>query len=197
MSITVEHDKRRNGILEKALDVFMEEGYEDTTLQKIADKCRITRTTLYLYFKNKKEIFSYSIKLMLLKFENVILKIQNDSSLNAADKITKILLDIIKLLEKNRRLLIVVMDYLLYLSRSDTDPDQRVRRRTIRLRHILSTMLIEGVKKGELSPVNIKLTNDYLYSFIEAAIFRLGVLRWNSVDDLHETIIQAIKYLKR
>ena len=58
MSIVVEHEKRRWEILEKALDVFMEEGFEDVTFQKIADRCGITRTTLYIYFKNKREIFN-------------------------------------------------------------------------------------------------------------------------------------------
>ena len=62
MSIVIEHEKRRKQILRKALSVFMEEGFEDTTFQKIADRCKITRTTLYLYFRNRQEIFNFSIK---------------------------------------------------------------------------------------------------------------------------------------
>ena len=54
MAIVVEHDKRKHEILEKSLEVFIEEGYEDVTFQKIADRCGITRTTLYIYFKNKR-----------------------------------------------------------------------------------------------------------------------------------------------
>ncbi len=46
MAIIVEHDKRKHTILDKALDVFVDEGYEDATFQKIADRCGITRTTL-------------------------------------------------------------------------------------------------------------------------------------------------------
>ena len=62
MAIVVEHDKRKHDILKKSLEVFIEEGYEDVTFQKIADRCGITRTTLYIYFKNKREIFLWSIK---------------------------------------------------------------------------------------------------------------------------------------
>ncbi|MCL2174616.1 MAG: TetR/AcrR family transcriptional regulator, partial [Treponema sp.] len=58
MAIAVEHEQRRKKILEKALTVFMDDGFEDATFQKIADRCGITRTILYLYFKNKKEIFT-------------------------------------------------------------------------------------------------------------------------------------------
>jgi len=196
MSIVVEHDKRRNEILEKALDVFMDEGFADTTFQKIADRCGITRTTLYLYFKSKKEIFNYSIRLLLLKVEEGVRRIQTDTSMSSVEKITNVLLDVISHLQKNRRILLVILDYLLYISRSNTDPNIRVRRRTIKLRHILSSMIIEGIKNNELAPINIKIADDYLYSFIEAAIFRLVVLKRDTVEELKTAAIQAVQRLK-
>ena len=69
MATIVEHDKRKHEILQKALDVFIEEGFEDVTFQKIADRCGITRTTLYIYFKNKREIFLWSIKQLTSRLE--------------------------------------------------------------------------------------------------------------------------------
>jgi len=85
LSITIEHDKRKREILEKALDVFIDEGYEDTTFQKIAERCGITRTILYLYFKNKREIFTFSIKLFMEKLEVEIRAIGADPAINQAD----------------------------------------------------------------------------------------------------------------
>jgi AcrR family transcriptional regulator len=195
MSIVVEHEKRRKKILEKALHVFVDEGFEDTTFQKIADYCGITRTTLYTYFKNKKEIFNYSIKQLLVKVEEDIQHIRRDTSLNSVEKLTKIFLDIFRLLEENRRLLSVLLDYLLYLSKSDVDPDERVRRRTLKLRHILVSIMIEGVKSGEFRTINMKTANDYLYSLVEAAIFRLVILQRKTVGDLRKTATFAIKQL--
>jgi len=193
MSIVVEHEKRRKEILEKALDVFVTEGYVDATFQKIADKCSITRTTLYLYFKNKKEIFNYSIKLLLAKIEEDITLTRSDSSLDSAEKITEVLMKIFKHIEENRLLLSVILDYLLHLSKSSNDPGKPVRRRTLRLRHILSSLVIEGIKTGKLKSLNVKTADDYLYSFIEAAIFRLAVLRQETVTDLRETVMFAVK----
>ena len=193
MSIVVEHEKRRNEILEKALDVFITEGYVDTTLQKIADKCRITRTTLYLYFKNKKDIFNYSIKLLLAKLEEDISLTRSNSSLDSVEKIIEVLMKIFSHIEENRRLLLVILDYLLHISKSEGDPATPVRRRTLRLRHILSSLVIEGIKTGNIKPVNVKTADDYLYSFIEAAIFRLTVLQQETLGDLRETAIFAVK----
>jgi len=193
MSIVVEHEKRRKEILEKALDVFITEGYVDATFQKIADKCRITRTTLYLYFKNKKEIFNYSIKLLLAKLEEDISLTISNSALDSVEKIEEVLMKIFGHIEENRRLLSVVLDYLLHISKSSSDPGKPVRRRTLRLRHILSSLVIEGIKTGKLKQVNVKTADDYLYSFIEAAIFRMAVLRQQTVGDLRETALFAVK----
>ncbi|MDR2608771.1 MAG: TetR/AcrR family transcriptional regulator [Treponema sp.] len=195
MSIIVEHDKRRKEILEKALDVFMDEGFEDATFQKIADRCGITRTTLYIYFKNKKEIFNYSIKQLLSEVEESITAIRNDDNLTSAEKLKKVLSDIIDRLEKNRRLLSVILDYLLYLSRSDSDPETRVRHRTVRLRHILSSMVIEGIRKGELAEVSVKDAVDMLYGLLESAVFRLVVLKRNSISDLKQAASLTVNRL--
>jgi AcrR family transcriptional regulator len=193
MSIVVEHEKRRKEILEKALAVFMDDGFDGVTFQRIADRCNITRTTLYIYFKNKKEIFNYSIKQLLVKVEENINKIRADQSISSIEKITRVLLDIFKLLEQNWRLLSVILDYLMLLSKSDGNPDVRVRRRTVRLRHILSSMVIEGVKSGNIKKVNIKTADDFLYSFIEAAIFQLVILKRKSLKELKESAIFAVK----
>jgi AcrR family transcriptional regulator len=195
MSIVVEHEKRRKEILEKALDVFMAEGFEDATFQKIADRCGITRTTLYIYFKDKKEIFNYSIKLLLGKVEEDIQRVRSDTGLDSVGKITKVLLDILQRLEENRRLLSVILDYLLHLSTGN--PETRIRRRTLRLRHILASLVIEGVKAGELSRINIKTADDYLYSFIEAAIFQLIVLKLETVGNFREAVIFAVRQFAR
>ena len=192
MAIVVKHEKRRQAILEKVIDVFIEEGFENTTFQKIADHCGITRTTLYIYFKNKKEIFNYSIKLLLTKADNDIKAIRSDAALNSVEKITKVLLDILTLLERNRRLLSVILDYLLHVTGS-LSPEQRINRRTLKLRHILASLVIEGVRSGELKPLNIKTANEYLYSLIEAAIFRLVVLQKKTVGDLRKTAVFAVK----
>jgi AcrR family transcriptional regulator len=196
MSIIVEHEKRRKEILAKALDVFMDEGFEDATYQKIADRSGITRTTLYIYFKNKKEIFNYSIKQMLSAVEKDLLQIRKDKEASSIDRITDVVCKIIDILEENRRLLTVVLNYLLHITKSENDPDERVRRRTIRLRHILSAMVIEGVEAGEIASVNIRTADDLIYGLIEAAIFRMTVLQRSSVKEIKDDARLAIQRLK-
>lgn len=192
MAIIVEHDKRRKEILQKSLDVFVEEGYEDVTFQKIADRCGITRTTLYIYFKNKHEIFLGSIKELMSSLETTILLFINDQTLTDEIKLRKILSCIIDKCEDNKKLFIIILGYLLQLKKSGVDTNQRVRRRVVRLKHHLSTVLIHGIQNGEFRATNVKDMNELLYGLIESAIFRLTILNQERIADIRETIDLAI-----
>lgn len=196
MSITIEHDKRKREILEKALDVFVDEGYEDTTFQKIAERCGITRTILYLYFKNKREIFTFSIKLFMEKLEGEIRAIIADPSKNQSEKLASIMSRIIETAATHRRLLTVILDYLNHIRAAGGDPDERVRRRTIRMRHILAGVIIEGQKKGDFPPFSVKAAGDLLYAIIEASIFRIAVLGQADVSSLAEAAALLAASLK-
>lgn len=184
MAIIVEHDKRKREILETALNLFMEKGYEDVTFQKIADRCGITRTTLYIYFKNKKEIFVWSIKQLTSEIEASLLEIINDDSKSVEERLLNVLDRILEKCAENYLLFTVTLAYLLQLKKSGKDPAVRVRRRIIRLRHLLSTIIIEGINSGEFKKVSVHDTNELLYSVIESAIFRLAVLNQKDISEL-------------
>jgi len=192
MAIIVEHDKRRHKILEKALDVFVEEGYEDVTFQKIADRCGITRTTLYIYFKNKREIFLWSIKQLVSGIETTIMQIVNNTSLNAEKCFRKMLMSIVDAIGENKKLFSVLLLYLIQLQKSGIDPRERVMRRVIKLRHIMTTLLIRGEKSGEFKRINVKIVNDMFYGLIESAIFRIAVLAQENIDDIRDILNFAV-----
>jgi AcrR family transcriptional regulator len=175
MAIVVEHDRRKREILDKSLDVFIEEGYEDVTFQKIADRCGITRTTLYIYFKNKREIFIGSIKQLTGLVEKEIQTVIQDTKLNNAEKLRVTMNTILDACRENRKLFHVTLSYLLQLKKTGQNPGENVRRRTIRARHLLSAILIEGINAGEFKITNVKDANELLYGLIETAIYRLAV----------------------
>ena len=196
MAIVVEHDKRKQEILQKSLDVFIEEGYEDATFQKIADRCGITRTTLYIYFKNKHEIFLGSIKELLAELEIALKQIMTDSSLSAEDSLRKVLGTLADAIESNKKLFSVLLNYLMQLKKSGVDTSERVRRRVIRLRHLLSTILIKGIQNKEFKELNVKDINDTLYGLLESAIFRIAVLNKDDVADVRTALNSTVDLFK-
>jgi len=58
---------KRQAIIEAARNIFALKGYEDTTIAEIAEEAGVAVGTVYLYFRNKREIYiSTSLNLMVL-----------------------------------------------------------------------------------------------------------------------------------
>jgi len=197
LSGQIVHEKRKQEILEKALDVFIEEGYEDTTFQKIAERCGITRTILYLYFDNKKQIFAESLKRFLGSLESEIAVVAHDARVDSGEKLLKIGDMVVEACEKESKLLSVVMDYLLRFKASGGTPDEKVRRRTVRMRHILADIVIEGKRRGDFSEVSsVKGTVEMFFALVEAAVFRLVVLGRPAATGLREALSPFVQSMR-
>ena len=192
MGIVIDHEKRKKVILKKALDVIIDEGYEDATFQKIADRCGITRTTLYIYFKNKREIFLWSIKQLTEGLENSLRLIIDDKSRTCKERLLDVLEVIVHGCMENRQLFQVILAYLIQIQKTGKNPGDRVRRRIVRLRHLLSTILIEGKKSGDFKQINVKAANEMFYSLIESAIFRLAILDQQTVNEMLSSLQLAV-----
>lgn len=192
MAIIIEHDKRKHEILQKSLDVFVDEGYEDATFQKIADRCGITRTTLYIYFKNKHEIFLGSIKELLSSLEIALNKIVSDDNPSSEKALRDFFDKIIDECQNNTKLFSVLLNYLLQLKKTGVDTEERVRRRVIRMRHHINTIVISGIQNGEFKQISVKEINELLYSMVESAIFKMTVLGVKDISAIKESISLAI-----
>ena len=191
MAIVVEHEKRKKEILQKAQDVFEAEGYNDATFQKIADRCGITRTTLYIYFNNKQEIFLWSIKQLLSTLELSINEITAKEELSAEETLRITMHKIVDSCKENKQLFNVLLPYLLQLKKTGKEPAERIRRRVIKLKHFMSTQVIKGIHSKEFKDTNVKDINEMLYAMIESAIFRLTIMDENC-DNIKSAINLAI-----
>ncbi len=192
MAIVVEHDKRKADILEKSLELFCKEGFEDVTFQKIADACGITRTTLYLYFKNKREIFVWSIKQLTSGVEKDLLEILKDKNLSSAESLKKMTRCVVSLCAENRQLFRVLLFYLTNLQKSGVDPEERINRRIIRAKHLLSMIIIRGQKSGEFKPYPVKQINEMFINLLYSVIFEIAVLNKKDVSDVMESVELAV-----
>lgn len=52
-----EKEQRRNHIIDAAEQVIFSKGLEETTMEEIAEKAELSKGTLYLYFKNKNDLY--------------------------------------------------------------------------------------------------------------------------------------------
>jgi AcrR family transcriptional regulator len=201
MSATVEHEKRKREILEKALEVFSKEGYDHTTFQKIADRCGISRTILYIYFKDKRDIFRYAIKLITETLETEMVRVELDPSKPVIERILAVFGSVVDTLADQRTFLAVILEYLMHLRVSGTAPEEKILRRTIRVRHHFTLLVNEGRASGELrSGFSGAALNSLLYGLIEAAAFRVSAYksaRIAEVDELKSAARLALEGIKK
>ena len=52
-----EKERRRQDILDTAEQLFFEQGYDTVTMDSLAQQTELSKGTLYLYFRNKEELF--------------------------------------------------------------------------------------------------------------------------------------------
>ncbi|WP_054033605.1 TetR/AcrR family transcriptional regulator [Desulfatitalea tepidiphila] len=92
-----EKEQRRNQIIVAARRVFHEKGFTNATIKNIANEAELGFGTLYLYFKNKEELF-VALSLRVFHYLNMrishIIKQGNLSKMQQLDALKNVLIDV-------------------------------------------------------------------------------------------------------
>ncbi|QTA80439.1 Transcriptional regulator, TetR family [Desulfonema limicola] len=81
-----ERERRRQQIMIAAKRVFSQKGFNKATMEDIAKEAELSPGTLYLYFKNKDELFS-SLSIRILQYLNIRLEhVVNDKTNKTAEQ---------------------------------------------------------------------------------------------------------------
>lgn len=51
-----EKEQRKNDIINAAEELFFDKGYENTSIESVAEKAELSKGTIYIYFKNKNDL---------------------------------------------------------------------------------------------------------------------------------------------
>ena len=195
MGIVIDHKARKRELIQKAIQLFADEGYDGVTFQKIADRCGIARTTLYKYFKNKRGIFNSAIWDVSNILVAIYARILNRDQL-VATKLKTIMDAVLRLLFKQKLMLTVILDYILADQRSGHNLEKNIASHTIALRRIIQRLIVEGIRKGEFKECNVRLATDLIYSQMETAILRLTISRDADLKQLTLMMQATIENMK-
>lgn len=100
-------EERRLQILESALDVFIENGYNKATTQAIADAAGISQVTLFRYFDSKKEIFTQAIEPIIMS--TLRKSIVDSRQLNPMETLKYVLTQRLKVIIKHKKVIKLVL----------------------------------------------------------------------------------------
>lgn len=173
----IDHEARKERILQTSLKVFAREGYRDANLSLIASECGISRPTIYQYFKNKEDIYYYAVKLVTGRMFTKYADYAWHTKDTIIVRINKICCDIIDMAEKHRNELTSLVDVMLQLKKEGLDFSDIILRRTAKLQILFKRLLRLGINSKEIvATCNINQITKQLLLLLESFCFQLAIL---------------------
>lgn len=166
----VDYESKKQEIIEKAKKVFVKRGYHNTNLSHISKKCGMGRTTIYQYFKNKDEIFYHTVDSILEEILTKVETIAADKQLTSAEKLKKIVRQLIDE-QKNNNTLIILLEVWLILKRNDDETFGSLKKYIQRLRKTIKELIKEAIDTTKIKLIDDKSLTEMIKTFIEALYF--------------------------
>ncbi len=143
-------------IVKASLYVFGRDGFFGASMEEIANKCGIAKSSIYFYFKDKKELFKEALKLALEKEEKMLKRVK---SMKACfeDKIKSLIRQYLSGLNQFKEGM-----RLLFLYPPQFDPHEfgeirdMMRKGIEKRENIFSEIIKEGFKQGKIKDLPLK-----------------------------------------
>jgi len=159
----------RKRILDAAMKVFAEYGYIKANMRMIAHAARISTGGLYLYFKNKEDLYLTLIKSNMDDFAVETMESVRDIA-DPAEAITAFITINLNYAKKHRELILVQGRELGFAFGLE------MRRNFFKKqRGLIEDIIRKGVRKGEFREVDIKETAKIIFSLIRGFVLNIVV----------------------
>lgn len=167
-----EHLSRKREILEAAQKVFAKEGFHQATIDEIAKEAELAKGTIYLYFKNKRELF-YSLVEEKTEYLMNLLQKEAKREENAVEKLSAIVKHQLEFYEANRDFFKIITSE---SSRFELGLKDELRKkimdRYLKYIDIVSQVIEEGMKEGKFKALDAKKMAATLRGIIDALAFQ-------------------------
>ncbi|MFA6785068.1 MAG: TetR/AcrR family transcriptional regulator [Sphaerochaeta sp.] len=192
----IDHEERKEKILQTALKVFAREGYRDSNLSLIAQECGISRPTIYQYFKDKEEIYYYAVKLVTGRMFNKYATFAWSTDDNYMSRITSICIDIMDNAAQNEGELTSLVDVMLQMKKEGRDFNEIVLRRTAKLTILFKRLLRMGIKQGDIIACDVNKVADHILLLLESTCFQVAFLDTFDMILSKELIANYLEFFK-
>lgn len=143
MKVIKNGEERKHEILDIAKELFIEKGYENTSIVNILEKVGIAKCTLYYYFTSKEEILDAIIDRISEKIFYKAQEISKDPSLSVQEKILGVVMSLNIEDDKEKKIVNNIhnpQNLLMHQKQFDSIIDNVV--------PILTKVICEGIEKG-------------------------------------------------
>jgi AcrR family transcriptional regulator len=191
----VDHEERKLHIAGKAMQVFSEKGYYNTSLEDLSERCNMGRTTLYKYFSNKDEIYFYILELGMTFYRIKYDDTNNNDSMMYIEKIASQLEFLIMSLN-GQSVSQAFLDFWLMVRHNHSEIEDKMVKRYNEIIDGISYWLQKGMDSGEITPVDTNSTAVIILGMVEA--ISLQELSKRSLDPktAYDSVVKLVNGLR-
>jgi len=161
-----EQEKRRHEIFHQVVKIFLKKGFQETSMQEIAQAAGLGKSTLYDYFRTKDEILIYFFDCQLndMTTEAQMIALQN---LSADERLRQIMGKYLESLQANKNLFLKLMQE---SQRLKPEGQKQVQRKRHAYQDLICALIEEGIREGVFRNVNSPLAGQLLISGLSSIV---------------------------
>lgn len=171
----VDYDKRRQSIASAAVSVFARIGYTEASLSEIALHCGLGRTTLYKYFRNKKEILLFALEERFSQVEAEAATLLAEKGLDHPARLLRLFEFLARSTIEDREEMLLILDLTLRFGKTNGPYAIELRQRLDRLQLLFESVLREGLDEGQFRDLDPSTMAQALLSLLEAYALQSSV----------------------
>jgi len=162
-----EQERRRKEIFDASVHLFLDKGFNETTMREIAQAAGVGKSTLYDYFKSKDEIlvsyFENEIEIMTERAQEIVAQ-----DLDVPKKLRKIMQMHLAYLVDNKNLYLKLT---VEAQRLSLGSQQQIQSKRYGYQDMIRTLVEEGIKQEEFRPVNPLFAARSIITLLSLAVF--------------------------
>ena len=162
-----EQSRRRREIFQSAVHLFVEKGFNETSMREIAEAAGIGKSTLYDYFATK---------------DDILLSVVEEEVQNLTTKADKISQQPIETVQKLRQIFFEYMDYLaanedfylklsLEVQRLALNSLARIQKKRYAYQDVIRGVIESGIQEGSLRPTDPLLATRVILAALSPAVY--------------------------
>jgi AcrR family transcriptional regulator len=184
-------DKRKQQILDAALDIIVSKGYEGSSMSDIVEKTKLSKGAIYWYYSSKKEVYLSLVNHWVIRYSATLNHIvEYDHS--AADQLKELFKYFIKQYENNPTVFKALAEFWSLAGR-DVEFRDKFDKVYSEFLSLIERIVIKGLQNKEFKKVDTKIAAVSIMVNIESAIwFTLFENHGITPTDYMETIAEFI-----
>ncbi|MBW1898326.1 MAG: TetR/AcrR family transcriptional regulator [Deltaproteobacteria bacterium] len=154
-------DRKQKEIFKAALKLFSHYGFKKTTVEDVASEVGMTKSNIYFYVANKKDLYEKTVGNELKQWRDSVAASVNEVD-DVIEKFKVMAIRSFTYLSSHRALRsILIRDPGIFTLSPEEDRFHEINHGAMLL---IKAILVQGVDEGRFKPVDIELTTELLFS---------------------------------